>query len=84
VKRTVTGGAPANTGNIEEGVNSPESIQASSNGIAHCKLVPDISGSKTSLAKGCCHSFAFVCVDADDKHWIFGSPLARRCCRDSR
>jgi hypothetical protein len=82
VKRTVTGRARANTGNIEEGVNSPKSIQARSNGIPHCKLVTDIRGSKTCLTEGCCHSFRFIGVDTDDKHWVFGSPKARRSGRD--
>jgi hypothetical protein len=84
VKRTVTGGARANTGNVEEGINSPKSIQARSNGIPHCKLVTDIRGSKTCLTEGCCHSLAFICVATDDKHGIFGSPKARRSGRDSR
>ena len=84
MKRTVTGIARADTGNIEEGVNFSKSIQARSNGIPHGQLVTDIRGSKTCLTEACCHSFAFICVDTDDKHWIFGSPKARRGGRDSR
>jgi len=84
VKRTVTGSARTNTCNIEDGVNSPESIQTRNNGIPHGNLVTDIRGGKTCLTQGCCHSFAFICVDADDKHWIIGSPQARRSGRNSR
>jgi len=84
MKRTVTGIARADTGNIEEGVNSPESIQAGHHGIPHGKLVTDIRGGKICLSKGGCRSFAFFGVDANDKHWILGSPKARRSGRDSR
>jgi hypothetical protein len=84
VKRAVTGSARADTGNIKERVNSPESIQAPSNGIPHCKLVTDISGSETYLTKGCRQSLTFVCVDADYKYRIICSPQARRSGRDSR
>jgi hypothetical protein len=84
VKRTVTGRARADTGNVKEGVNSPESVQARNNGIPYCKLVTDIRGSETCLIKSCRQSFAFVCINADNKHWIVGCPQARRRGRDSR
>jgi len=84
VKRTIPGRARANTGDIEEGVNPPESIQARNNGIPYGKLITDIRGSKTCLAESCHYSFAFVCVDADNKYWILGCPQARRSGCDSR
>jgi len=84
VKRAVTGRARADAGNIENRVNSPESIQARNNGILHGNLVTDIRGSETCLSESCRYSFAFLCIDADKKHWIFGRPQARRSGRDSR
>jgi hypothetical protein len=80
----IPGRACANAGDIKEGIDSPESIQACSHGIPHCKLVTDIRGSETRFTKRCRQSFAFVWLDADNKHWIFSCPQARRSGRDPR
>jgi hypothetical protein len=74
VKRAISGRARANAGNIKEGINSPESIQACQHGIPHGKFVADIGRSETCLAKRGRQSFAFVWIDADNEHRIFGCP----------
>jgi hypothetical protein len=39
VKRAIAGRARADTGNVEESVNSPESVQARSNSIPDGRLI---------------------------------------------
>jgi hypothetical protein len=84
MKRAVTSRSRADPGNIKNGINFPEPIQARGDGTAHCSLVTDIGGREISLWKRCCQTFAFFGIDADDKHWIFGAPRAGRSGRDSR
>jgi hypothetical protein len=84
VKRAVTDGTRAYTGNIEERVNLTESIQTGDHGTSHGKFVTDIGASKICLGKLGHKSVAFRGIDADYKYRIFCTP--QPCCRgrDSR
>jgi hypothetical protein len=82
VKRAVPGSARADAGNIKEGINPPELSQTCSNGIPHGNFITNICGSETCLIKSCRKGFAFGCIDANNKHGIFGPPQTGRGGRD--
>jgi hypothetical protein len=67
MKRAITDGTRANTGNIEERVDLTESIQTGDYSISHGKLVTDIGASKICLGKPGHKSFAFRGIYADYK-----------------
>jgi hypothetical protein len=74
VKRAITDGARANTGNVEESVNSPESIEACSNRISKGGLIAHVCLSEARFAQFCRQGTTFLRVDPNDKDWIFGCP----------
>jgi hypothetical protein len=74
VKRAITGRARANTGDVEESINSPESFQARSNRFLNCKLIADIGCSEACFTQACGQGTAFLLVDPNDKHRVFGRP----------
>jgi hypothetical protein len=74
VKRAITGGARANTGNVEESVNSPEAVDTSSNRVPKGGLVAYVCLSEARFAQFCRQGTALLRVDPNDKHGIFGRP----------
>jgi len=74
VKRAITSRACADTRNVEECVNSPESVQARSNSIPNRRLNAYICDRETRFAKFRRQGTAFLLVYPDDEHWIFGCP----------
>jgi hypothetical protein len=74
VKRAITGGAGANTGNVEESVNSPEAVDTGSDCAPKGGLVAYVCLSEARVGQFCREGTAFLMVDPNDKHGIFGCP----------
>jgi len=84
VKRTISGWTRTDAGNIEQGVNSPESIKASGDRISNRRLIAHICDGKARFAQFSGQGTTLPFVYANDEYRIVGCPQARGGSRNSR
>jgi hypothetical protein len=74
MKRAITSRSRADTRDVEERVNSPESLQARRNRIPNRGLIAHVCDREARFAQLRRQGTAFLLVDPYDKHWMFGCP----------
>jgi hypothetical protein len=74
VERAIAGRPRADTGDIEECVNAAEAVHARNHSVPNGWLIAHICDSEACFAKFCRQRTAFVHIDPNDEHRIFGGP----------
>jgi len=74
VKWAITSRSRADTGAVEERINSPESVQARSNSIPNRRPISYICDSEARFAQLRRQGKAFLPVYPNYEHWILGCP----------